>query len=217
MKLFRNPYVVAGLAVVAVGLVFYQMMPHMKWLRRTKSAKAPVPVAQTASAVTPPIAAPAPRPASPVVPPPAELSQADLSTPSLHPFALELLVLQRDSERWAAAPAKDPFKVRFYTTRSTNALPATQVLTLGGIWHQQQSSLVVINNKVLAQGNEILGYMITKIDSEGVWVEGQNGSEFVGFKTTARAADDSATDLPVAPTTAVNGGNFNPTNRNLSL
>jgi len=177
VKLMRNPVAVGVLVALAVAVIVYQFWPML----RPRFARSSPPGPSPAPAATPSA------PAKPAPPSTGLNTNSQVST-----SALELAVLEANSQRWAEAPRNDPFKVRFYVgAQGTNSRPAMEVLTLNAVWEQTKDSpLVVINNHVFSEGdvivlkdgNAILQYKISTIEPDRVWVDGPNGREPVRFK-----------------------------------
>jgi len=168
VKLFRNPIAVAVLVVLALVVIISQFWPML----RPRFARSSPP---------PPSPAPAVAPGAPVKPEkqPANLP-AILQTPT---NAIETALLESNSVRWAEAPRSDPFKVRFYVSGQGTNRPAMEVLTLNAVWQQDDGApLAVINNHVLREGDVILKFKLSTIESDRVWVDGPNGREPVRFK-----------------------------------
>ena len=86
---------------------------------------------------------------------------------------------------WAAnsSPRRDPFQIRQLPPGPTDLLhpPAMEVLRLSAIWRQPGGAVVVINDRVLTEGDTILDFKIQTIGSGRVWVDGLNGLEQLVF------------------------------------
>jgi hypothetical protein len=94
--------------------------------------------------------------------------------------------VQRNATEWIESPRRDPFQVRDAPGHlaGTNR-PASDFLTLSGIWRQTGSALAVINGAVVGQGDTVLQFKIESIESDRVWVYGPSGVERVSFKPVA--------------------------------
>ncbi len=86
---------------------------------------------------------------------------------------------------------------------SANALGpfAKDALKLQGVWRQTASTLAVINNKVLAEGDTIQQFRVETIQQDVVWVVGPNGREKLEFTLPAPtpAEDEEPTSAEAAP------------------
>jgi hypothetical protein len=203
MKLLNNPIVVGILAVLALALVFMNVVWPM--LRKApQSAKQP-------AAPTPPLTTPftsamratdqardiASQFSNSTAAANAALAMAS-AAPSPSSVNIESATPRTNLMRWTGTPQRDPFQIRHLrkTASETNAYPpAMQLLTLGGIWRQPGGTLAVINKRVFnegdtihinrrlaGEGDTILRFTIKNIDADRVWVEGPNGREAVDFK-----------------------------------
>ncbi len=168
MKLLRNPVVVGVLAVVAVVVVFMQFAPLM----RSGSAN---PASSTATSVDPSVQAPA------AISNPVRVLTNVAAEPSMDLAALEI-----QAARWSDATDKDPFRLKKKTNVAQPAPkasfpPARDLLLLSAVWRQTKGDLAVVNGRVMTLGDEILGFKITGIESDRIWVDGPNGREQVLF------------------------------------
>ena len=205
MKLLNNPIVVGILAVLALALVFMNVVWPM--LRKAPQ-RASQPVAPTPSLTTPYTSAiRATDQARDLVKDlSANASAADAAlamattapAPAPSSVTLESERQRTNLPRWTGTPLRDPFQVRHLRgdASATNAYPpAMQLLTLGGIWRQTGGALAVINKRVFSEGDTLLinhrragegdtllKFTIKNIDVDRVWVEGPNGREAVDFK-----------------------------------
>jgi hypothetical protein len=216
VKLLRNQGFVLVLAAFAIFLVGKNLLwPAIgpKFSRRTEAKTA-------APATTPVPAAPAPAVAAASNPsastPTAAWKSAAMSAlgairnlvpgvdASVTPEAnMNVQELSNSAPAWASTPQRDPFKMR----GGINDKSAREQLTLTGILRQTESDLAVLNNKVLAAGDTILGFRIETIEGDRVWVSGSNGREMLEFKYSAPQPSqpqqppiDAATPVAVAET-----------------
>jgi hypothetical protein len=188
MSLLRNPIVVGLLAVVAAALVFQRVVwPLMK---HTGSQRQTPPAAVAALSVLP---SPTPAPATQIKT--VEESAAGMMTG----MGMDLATLERDSARWTET-GRDPFQSRL--TAATNQAkaypPAMQLLRLKGIWRQSGSSLAVVNDQVIAEGDAILAFTVQSIEDTRIWVTGPNGREAVEFRSLS-APPETGTPGQSAP------------------
>jgi hypothetical protein len=195
MKLLRNPIVVAVLVVAAVALVGNSLLPVL----RRGSPAAPAPSAAPKPAAVKPAVAAAPAKKETVEIPPA-------APPAAGPVSkVDWALVQTNALRWVEAPRRDPFQVRDWPGHFTGTNPpASDFLTLNGIWRQTGSTLAVINSSVVGEGDDILQFKIQSIEADRVWVYGPAGVEFVSFKSIG--SEDATTEpgatekKPPAPT-----------------
>ena len=187
MKFLGNRGFVIVLAILAVALVSKNLLWPV--IRRsfgtrgsTKSAPANVP--SPAPAATSPEAAKA-GPATPASQPAVRHALdkvASLVTPAAKavPQApMDVHSMRASSPAWIANPLRDPFFVR---AGIKDGRSARELLTLTGTLQQTASTLAVLNNRVLAAGDSILGFKLEAVENDRVWVTGPNGRESVEFK-----------------------------------
>jgi hypothetical protein len=93
------------------------------------------------------------------------------------------------ADRWMETPRRDPFHNLFQQKSR-----ARELLTLAAVWRQSGSTLAVINNRLLAEGDTILDFKVQKIGEDRVWVEGPDGRQSVEFKLPVPAASNSSTN-----------------------
>jgi hypothetical protein len=94
--------------------------------------------------------------------------------------------------QWLEAPRRDPFEVYRAALTGPPGPSAAKLLSLKAIWRQAGGQLAVINSAVLAEGDEIAGFKLERIEADAVWVRGTNGSERVEFSLVTTAANPSA-------------------------
>lgn len=183
MSLLRNPWVVGCLALFAVGLVAHNVVWPI--VKRSLPAKTNTRVSETAAP-----ASPAPPPASstfntesgPDSPPPRVSDDAAVSR-------IDRDLVLAGADRWMETPRRDPFHNLFQQKSR-----AKELLTLAAVWRQSGSTLAVINNKLLAEGDTILDFKVQKIGEDRVWVEGPDGRQSVEFKLPVPPAAHSPTN-----------------------
>jgi len=185
MKPFQNPYVVGGLAVVALALVFRNAIAPV-WGRLAHRATP----AQTVAQLPVPAANPAISAPTAEVPAPKAVVHLQLETN---------IDLSQVGWKSNSAPHRDPFQITPATITNLVRLypPASDLLSLTAVWRQTGSSLAVINGKIVADGDTLLAlvhgktpgeaeikysYKIQAIEGNGVWVEGPAGREQVEFR-----------------------------------
>jgi hypothetical protein len=106
-----------------------------------------------------------------------------------------------NAPRWSQSPKRDPFKMM---GARSDGKSARDLLTLGGVLRQSDSTLAVLNNRVLAAGDTILGFRLESVEDQCVWVSGPNGREQVEFKYSVpppperRRRQESSPDLSLA-------------------
>jgi hypothetical protein len=183
MNLLKNPIVVGILAVVAAALVFYRVA----WpLMKHSGSQRQNPPAAALSGLPPTTPAPATEKKA------AEESAAGKMTGT----GMELGTLERDSARWSEA-RRDPFQRKMAATATNQAKaypPAMQLLHLKGVWRQSGSTLAVVNDQVITEGDGILAFTVQSIEDTRIWVTGPNGREAVEFK--ALSAPPPETGIP---------------------
>jgi hypothetical protein len=190
MKPLQNPWVVGGLVLLALALVFRNALWPL--LRRPRAPAAqPRVIVPPTSAPVPPVVAVAPKPHS-------NLSAEERDdSQKLAQFKLALVtdvavpMLQTSVVRWAEAPRRDPFQVRVLPkielepqqvlTNQVVYPPAMELLTLSAIWRQTGSKLAVINHRLVGEGDTLLKFKIENIEADHIWVSGPNGREQVEF------------------------------------
>jgi len=182
MKLLRNPYVVIGLALVALVLVFRNAVaPGLKRFGLFTRQK----ITQAAATILP--AAPVKTNAPAMQP---VLEKARGIKPEV---AIEL-----SQVGWQAngSPRRDPF-------RGANRIgypSALENLSLAATYRQTGGSFAVINSTIVTEGEIINGFKIENIEADLVWVRGEGGREKLQFKSDAAPTGSEAGPLPAAQT-----------------
>jgi hypothetical protein len=197
VKALRNPWVTGVLALVAVLIVFYNVvLPQMnrgRWRTAPRSTPAPTPAATQAQAAVAPTNLQAW-----ALPPTAMTNLEAVLLPAIN---IERVYVQTHFDNWVKSPPRDPFLLLPAADTSglagmfeTNSPLAH--LKLHAIWDQTDSRLAVINQDVYAVGDQILGYKIIKIQSDEVWLQGTNRNERLGFdKNKARLVSGSTNSV----------------------
>ena len=141
MKIFQSRWLVGLLGVAALALVFRNVVwPLVHGPAPRKPPK------NISAAGAQPAAAPANKPS------------AIQATPPQTPKAKEsdLAAARTNLQPWTGTPQCDPFLMRSEGTRQSVTFPsAMEVLTLNAILRQSGSTLAVIDNRVLSEGEII--------------------------------------------------------------
>jgi hypothetical protein len=207
MNFLRNPIMVSVIAALAAALlvqrVVWPLVQRAGWLRHAPTA----PVASAA----------APSPTTSVSAVIAERKKAAAESGAAaktNGRRMELAAVQGRADRWKEALRRDPFKVMAPTGESagsatnggakqTNAYPpAAQLLHLKAVWRQSGSTLAVLNDQVIEEGEDILRFTVQAIEDNRVWVTGPNGRESVNFSMlppTPAEPEKSEGTQPAAP------------------
>jgi hypothetical protein len=175
MNFLRNPWVTGALAVVAGVVVYFQVFAPQS----RSPGSAPV-------SPLPPVS---PRPQNAVAPaprnPPALAGRGATNGPAEAPEPrMDRTYLETRFPRWVNAPQRDPFLLIGPEPAQKNLVPTNSPVAswkLTGLWSQTDGHLAVLNNKVYAEGDEIEGYRIEKIEGDEVWLRGTNGLERLGL------------------------------------
>ena len=179
MKLLRNPVFTAGLVLVAIALVFYQLgSPGMRFGRRFAPASlTPSPLSSALPAKAPPAQ-------------PARVPQKSGPQKSL-PQPIDREWADAHFDGWVEWPQRDPFLLltpdpeEIAGTVETNSPVPTWKLK--AILAQTGVRLAVINRGAYRELDEIEGYRIDHIDTSGVTFMGPKGPERLGFDTRPNA------------------------------
>jgi hypothetical protein len=166
VKLLRSPWVSGVLAVVALVVVCYQLLPL-----------------HGASALA--VVAPPPAPAAPA-PPPNTVAAAENPAPKpaeLPCQPVDRTVLEARFGQWLEAPGRDPFwLVPARSQAAVHQYPSpVLVWKLKAIWRQTNGRVAVIDNRTYAEGDKLDGYRIQKIEADRVVFEGPDGPEVLTF------------------------------------
>lgn len=164
-KLLDNPYFVGLLVLIAIVVIFRN--PIMSFLKNYGKSE-PVPAA---AIVTNAIAK-----VQQIVP--------KLSEPQILPDAK----IEVDNIQWILRPVRNPFeRVKGTDLATKTNLIATspdkqgEILRLTAIWKQTDKSLAVINNKVVTEGESILGYKVAQIEQDYVVLTNELGKIRLDF------------------------------------
>ena len=177
MNPFRNPYVVGGLVIIALGIVGYQIFqPH--W---PGSASAPQPVASAPLSTTA-----NPQPATP--------AESQSNPPTVERGlggGIDRSYVQQHLTEWIDAPQRDPFLVTPSTTAPKGTVSPIATWVLKAIWRQTGGRLAAINNGIYKEGDVIEGYTLERIEADQVWFQGPNTKERLTFPSHERPATNA--------------------------
>ena len=178
MKLLRNPVVTGLLAVVAVVVVYIQVVaPNVKCGGRPS----PAPVA-----VTPPPAPPGQ--AAPAAPSQVLSQQTPKVTARVRPDEpMDRRFAEVHFDGWVNWPRRDPFFLMSpdppdpqANVTVTNSPVTSWKLHL--IYVQDGARVAAINRGVYREGDEVQpGYKVIKIEVDEVWFQGPGRKERLGF------------------------------------
>ena len=190
MRLLRSPWFVGILAVVAVFMVFYNVFRPQwnRWRARVGSSNSQTAIVAEQTGIAKPLVAPV-APQAVVAPPriPSVYAPGPKSAGQTRD-TIDIDYVTNHFRQWVDAPHRDPFLApNSFTlagatnllTEGTNPVPSW---TLSGIWRQTGGQLAAINGQVYAEGDEIQGWRIEKIDVDQVWFRGTNRLERLRFK-----------------------------------
>lgn len=167
MKLLRNPYVVGALALLALFMVFRNVVwPFLPKARRGTVSAPPQSRTETASPKKNEMAAGN-----------GSVAVRPTVVPKESPTGL-MIDLERLDAYLRGAPRRDPFRSWIELTDVSTNVP----LSLAAIWNQTGSRLAVINNRVLAEGDVLEGLTIEKIEPGLVWLDGPTGRRALEFE-----------------------------------
>ena len=162
MKLLRNPVVVGALALIAVVVVAIQLGPLFMPSISGPRPNIGTPPHAVTTPTPQPVGSPAPQPKAPVG------------------ASIDIPTIEASSARWNSDLKKDPFQARHASIQSTNP-PARDLLTLNAVWRQTAGDFAVINNRIVAPGDRILTFSVSRIEPDAVWVDSTNGLERIEF------------------------------------
>jgi hypothetical protein len=193
-KLLHNKWVVSVLAVVAVAVLAMQFWPKS----RAGSASRNKPPTQASTK---------PETAQPSTAKVATTNTSEPSLPSTTPeSSADRDYLSERYEVWVAMN-RDPFgeveRVLEPTEDEKTDPPASELLTVSGLWLQTGAKLAVVNGAVLGEGDKILHYTVELISFDGIEVEGRRGRESVFFDDF----NPKKPDPPKGDTTTAAAGN----------
>ncbi len=209
MNFLKNPIMVSVIAALAAALmiqrVVWPLVQRAGWLQRAPAASVAAPNPSTS--------------VSAVIAERKKAAAESGATAKTNGRRMELAAVQSRSDRWKEALQRDPFKTMTPTGGpavaaangaaggKTNAYPpAAQLLHLKAVWRQSGSTLAVLNDQVIEEGEDILRFTVQAIEDNRVWVTGPNGREEVDFKwfpaTPPAETEKSDAAQPAAPAPA---------------
>jgi hypothetical protein len=162
MNRLRNPWVIGGtvalLLVVGVG-AFFLLQP-----RPVRKAGAWAPFPGSTAAANPVGAKPTPTNGWPEAP-------------------MDYGLIQTNLARWADEPERDPFQMSETVVEETvqNTNSRISLLKLKAIWRQTGGRAVVINERILMEGDSIEGLKVERIEADRVWLKGPERTEALIF------------------------------------
>jgi hypothetical protein len=197
MSFLRNPIVVICLALVALLLLGRSLSPI--WRRGRPAAPTPAPASAPAQAAAP---APAPiasnTPAQSAAKPEAEAVSPERS-----------IDLSRVGWSLNGAPRRDPFQIIHPGALDLARLypPVSELMVLSAIWRQTDSSLAIINQRIVGEGDTVLAkvesrtsggapgvleFTVESIRANSVWLQGPAGREELEFKSIIPGPNNTA-------------------------
>jgi hypothetical protein len=193
MKLLRNPIVLVLLVVVALALVFRNVLWPI--LAGPRGASLRSKAAPTAAAVT---TKPVEKTVKTVAATPAATGKFSAGA------GIDLAAAQGEAAPGVVSPRRDPFLGRVRPQNAAGACPlAVELLTVQGIWMQPDVKLAVINRTLVSQGEQILEFRIEAIESDHLWVQGPNGRERVDLGSHAVTQTNRPPERPEQPASAI--------------
>jgi len=180
MNLLRNPIVVGGLVVIALGIIGYQIF-QPRW----PGAHTGPPITATPPlASTQPVIAPAPRPISQSPTNPALVERGVNG-------GIDQDYVRAHLNEWMDTPGHDPFVV--LSTNSAGGLKESPVASwhLKAIWRQTGGRLAAINRGIYKEGDLIECYTVERIEADQVWFQGPNTKERLAFDSHIRSSTNA--------------------------
>jgi hypothetical protein len=184
VKALRSPWVTGVLVLVALAVIFFQVIKPQLDRRRPSRAKAPAAATKPVTAKTPPTPKTSKTKSAP--PPKQQLAVARQRT-VLEDNTTALMPVDRQAAadkfpRWIEAPRRDPFLlVSLEDDGTPGASSPIAQWRLSGIWNQTGSRVAAINSKVYTEGELVEGYKLEKIDADQVWLVVSNRLERLGI------------------------------------
>jgi hypothetical protein len=178
MKLLRNPIVTGILAIVALVVVYVQVIaPHIRF-------KSPVAAPRPAAAL--PLPTPV-RPSMPAASSPVSTRQTVKTKADPAPGPdIDRSYVELHFSGWANWPRRDPFFLIMpdlpqTATKEAEVSSPVGTWKLRAIWEQAGSRVAVINSGSYREGDVLQGYKIIKIEGDEVWFQGPRRKERLGF------------------------------------
>ncbi len=194
MSFLRNPIVVICLALVALLLLGRSLSPI--W-RRGRPAASATPTAAPAQAAAPaPVLSNTPAASAPK-------AEAEAVQPERG------IELTRVGWRPDGAPRRDPFQMISpgFVDLARLYPPVSELMLLSAIWRQTDSSLAMINHKIVAEGDTVVAnvesrnpggapiavpFTVESIRANSVWLRGPAGREELEFRSLISGANNKA-------------------------
>lgn len=209
MRFLRNPYIVGILAVLAVGLVFYQIF-RPQWNRfrsrvETGAARAVDTTAKPSAPVGATVEKAKPAPgAGTVFAPPSRVEGQETGG------SVDREYVRQNFPEWVDSPARDPFlgglEGGAFKSLEPEGPSPVQSWKLTGILRQTGGRVAAINGGIYTEGMEIEGWRIERIEADQVVFRGTNRIErlvifrqFQGVAPGVAPGPAPATNAPATP------------------
>jgi hypothetical protein len=178
----RSPIFVGILVVLAIAMIFFNVVwPLVKKPGRPKPGPAPAKQVQPAKKLL--VNTPK-QTGAPIRKLAAKFSSDETNATEVVWGSIDVPAVWSQSVRWVNAPKRDPFHDR----RGDKGKSAQDMFTLKAIYHQTGSTLAVLNDRVISEGERIQEFDVVEIAGDRVWLQGPYGREDVRFKTAFAAA-----------------------------
>lgn len=181
MRLLRSPWVTGILVLVAVVVVFFQVLkPYWPRLSPFKKQAAAAPVAAVS--------------APPVNTAPAAVAVVTPDRVIASETTMDRSFVESRFSSWVDSPPRDPFLLLAPVAPevlSPNAPSRVAQWKLKGIWRQSGSRVAVIDKGIYHEGEMIGDYKVERIEDDQVWLLGPTRREslrFGGTRPTGAAA-----------------------------
>jgi hypothetical protein len=181
MRFLRNPYIVAGLAIAAVLMVFFRIFqPQInRWRAGVEGSTTSTAATAQKAGVGQPLVSPAMAAATKQGPKTPMLYAPPPKNAGDRRKGIDADYVAAHFVEWVDAPRRDPFRaaIRYsgvYTNglaQGTNPVPTWK---LSSILRQTDDRLAVINDEVYGEGDYILGWKVERIDADEVWFRTTN-------------------------------------------
>lgn len=165
-KLLDNPYIVGALVLLALLVAFRK--PVIDWMQRLKSTPF---IGTTTTNINEVIA-----------------KVKSQTSQQLQPEILPDAKIEVQNIQWILKPSRNPFKrvvkggmENVKTNEVTTITITNQPLKLTAILIEQDKKLVMINGKILSEGETISDYKITSINRDFVILEGYGEKRTLTF------------------------------------
>lgn len=197
MKALRNPWVVGLMAVAAVGIMVGNLFwPAIQRWRAQRASAAATSASNAAS--TAPLGSVESVVAASV---PGEVAVESSGHVRPDSTSMDRPLIRKQLLRWLQASTRDPFvAIRVTGREGPKGPPASDNLRVSAILRQTGSQLAIINQSLMAEGDKVAGYLLERIEGDGVWVRGTNGLEQV--KMPGPTLEPEPVVPPPAPSSA---------------